>query len=129
MDRTSASLLAAAVVFGLAAHGAFEMAAAREAARQPRPDAGAAAPSDPGEAEARDKHRRRQEALREKELADAAAQRQWERAYWDKVFDEARFLARNKAQAGKYQVVRVEGQDVFLLDTATGEVTKKALSQ
>jgi|SRR5579884_1938345 len=128
MDRTSACLLAGAVVVGLAAHGGLQLLASREAANRPPPVAGAAA-SDPEEAEARARQRQRQDALREKELGEAAAQRQWERAFWDKAFDEARFLLRNKPQAGKYQVVHVEGKDVVVLDTATGEVTRKTLPQ
>jgi hypothetical protein len=124
MDRTSACLLAVAIVVGLAAHGGLQLLASREAARRPPPDAIVEAPSGPEEGEARAKYRQHQYSLREQEARDAAAQRQWERAYWDKVFDEARFLMRNKPQAGKYQVVRVEGQDVLVLDTATGKVTR-----
>jgi hypothetical protein len=127
MDRMSVYLLATAIVVGLAAHGGLQLLASREEARRPPPEAAVAVPSGPEEGEARVKHWQAQASLREQETQDAAAQRQWERAYWNKVFDEASFLLRNKPQAGKYQIVRVEGQDVFVLDTATGEVTRKAL--
>jgi hypothetical protein len=128
MDRTSACVLGAAVIVGLATHGGLLLLAAREAPNHPRPNAAAATPAGSEDAEARAEDQRR-DALREKEGQEAAAQRHWERVFWEKVFDEARFLVRNKPPAGKYQVVRVEGKDVFVFDTTTGQVAKRPLPE
>jgi hypothetical protein len=127
VDRTSALLIAVAVVLGFAVHGGIQMQAAREAAKQAN-KYNTVSEGEGGEEE-RAKHWQRQDALREKELKDIEAQRTWDRSYWNNVLSEAKDLARNRASAGKYQVVRVDGKDVFVLDTATGEVLKKQMPQ
>src|SRR4051812_17277411 len=84
----------------------IQMQAAREAAKQPNKYNTVSEGEGEGGEEERAKHWQRQDALREKELKDIEAQRTWDRSYWNNVLSEARDLARNRASAGKYQVVR-----------------------
>jgi hypothetical protein len=126
MGRRGAVLIAVAIFLGFAAHGVMQFLAAREGAKQRLAEPRARG-DDREETGARAEHWQRQDAFQERALTNAEAQRQWERGYWNNVFDEIRFLARNRPATGRYQLIRTDGKDVFLLNTATGEVLKKTL--